>query len=140
MGEQTSISLADITSKYVGQSFAACPCMQLAHGWYTDIGIFVPDSFGGLNLKNYFQAWEKDRKHVVSIMIDLFNSLGEPVADLSRLERHDLLAVEEDGNIYAAIYLGGGMAIKSHLDAGVMVFFVGKMHRVTLARRLLCQL
>lgn len=137
MGQNLKISLAKMTGRYVGQPFADCSCVQLFIRWYGDLGIYVPDTYGDLTVDNYFEAWEKDRQGFTKIMLEYFKTLGESVEDLTRLERHDLLAVEEDGNTYAAVCLGGGMAIKSHLTEGVRVFHTGDLHRVVLARRLL---
>lgn len=131
------IKLADMTGKYVGKSFAECTCMRLAYGWYHDIGIDVPDSFGDLNIENYLAAWNADKKKTLASMVELFLTLGKPVEDLNALKKHDLLAVEEEGNLYAAISLGGKMAITSHYIEGVRVFFLGERHRVVLARRMI---
>jgi hypothetical protein len=133
VGQQTS--LAELTGRYVGKSFSECSCMELAYSWYTEIGVDVPFSFDGLTVDNYFPVWEKDRKAVINIMLELFSTLGEPVADFTRLQRHDLLAVQEKNNIYAAIYLENSMAITSNIAYGVRVFFLGKRHRVIAARR-----
>ena len=132
----TEISINKMTSKYVGKPFETCTCMNLAYNWYQDLGVSVPDSFGGLSLKNYFEAWKLDKKAVLNEMVKLFESLGTPV-DLNDIQRHDLLAVSEAGNLYAAIALGNGMIITSHISVGVRVLKLGKIHQAVLARRLI---
>lgn len=130
------VSLAELSGKYVGRKFSDCTCMAMAYGWYTDLGIEVPYEFDGLNVDTYFHAWQIDKKTTLDTMIRLFKTLGK-AAQVDDLKRHDLLVVQEKGNLYAAIYLGGGMAITSHIAEGVKTFYLGKLHQVVLARRLL---
>lgn len=110
--------------------------MMLCHSWYTDLGVNVPDHYGDLCLHNYFEIWNKDKKGLLEKMIELFKTLGEQV-DSDKIQRHDLLVVEEKENLYAAICLGGGLAITSNINEGVRVFHTGKLHKVVLARRLI---
>ena len=111
--------------------------MRLLYNWYRDIGVEVPDSFGELTLNNYLGVWKHDKKYALSVMIELFSTLGAPVGNLDDIKRHDLLVVEEKGNLYAAIALGGKMAITSNIHHGVRTFFLGDLHRLVMARRMI---
>jgi len=129
-------SLSQMTAKYVGRPFSSCSCMELAYNWYQDLGIEVPDQYKDLALNNFFAKWEQDKKGTINKMLELFKTLGRP-ADISNLCRHDLLAVNEKNNIYAAIALSASTAITSNISQGVRVFMLGELHRVVLARRLI---
>lgn len=129
-------AMAELSGKYVGKKFSDCSCMAMAYGWYTDLGVDVPYAFGGLNVDTYFHAWKTDKKTTLDIMVRLFKTLGKS-APVDDLKRHDLLVVKEKNNLYAAIYIGSGMAITSHISAGVKMFYIGKFHEVIMARRLL---
>lgn len=118
----------------MGLQFNECGCIQLIHSWYADLGIKLPDSFEGLTLSNYFEFWERDKKAAIAKMLYYFNSLGE---ESTILGCHDLIAVKEKGNTYAAVYLGNGMAITSNINSGVRVFHLGRYHKVILIRRIL---
>lgn len=137
MGEV--INLSHLTARYIGRPFEESSCMGLLYDVYTDIGVKVPSQFGGLDLDSYFLAWEKDKRGTIAVMLDLFQTLGAPVVDLSRLKRFDLLAVEETNgdkkNIYPAIFTGNRMALTSNLTQGVRMFHIGQLHRVLMARR-----
>jgi hypothetical protein len=128
-------SIAEMTRKYVGQSFKNCSCMDLAFNWFQELGIDVPYSFADLNVKTYLIAWEKDKKGTIDVMLDLFSTLGKEVE--GEIKKHDLLAVKEKGNIYAAIALGNGKAITSHIYEGVRVVCLGDRHQPIIARRLI---
>jgi len=64
----------------------------------------------------------------------LFKTLGRPAQDL---KVHDLLAIKEKNNFYAAIYTGAGMAITSNINEGIRVFHLGRLHKVVMIRRVL---
>ncbi len=130
------MSLSKMTAKYVGKTFESCSCMDLAYGWFTDLGVEVPVKYKDLGLHSYFEQWEQDRKGTLDIMLELFKTLGKHV-DVDKIKKHDLLAVEEKGNIYAAIAIGSNSVITSHLTLGVKIRQLGKLHRVILARRLI---
>jgi len=110
--------------------------MDLAYGWFSDLGVEVPVKYKDLGLHSYFDQWEQDKKTTINTMLELFKTLGKPV-DVNRIKKHDLLAVKEKNNIYAAIALGSNSAITSHLILGVRVLQLGKLQEVILARRLI---
>lgn len=130
------IPMAKLTGDYVGKPFHKCGCMPLVYGMYTDLEIEFPTEFEDLTLENYLSKWQADKKTVIEQMVRLFESIGKPV-DIDKLKKFDLLAVEENGNKYAAIYLGDNKAITSNINVGVRVFFLGDIHKVVLARRLI---
>lgn len=130
------ISLSTISGKYIGQSFNKCSCMDLLYGWYSDLGINMPNSYEHLNLVTYFKAWETDKKQTIEVMFRLFKSLGKH-AEITDLKVHDLLAVQNKDNIYAGIYINIGMVIASSIQNGVRAIHLGKYHKVILNRRLL---
>lgn len=129
-------SLTKMTSKYIGKSFDDCGCLQLIHNWYHTLGFNFPDKYKDLELNTYMLNWQEDKKGTITKMIELFKTLGEEV-DVHKIQRHDLLAVEEKGNIYAAIAIASNTAITSHLIVGPKIFKLGKLHKVIIARRLI---
>ena len=130
------MNLSKITGKYVGQSFEKCNCMELVYNWFNEIGITLPDSYKGLNLQNHVEKWQKDRKSTGKIMLELFKTLGKK-ADVNKIKRHDLLAIQEKDNVFAAIAVGTNTAITSNINIGVRVFRIGQFKKVVLARRFL---
>jgi len=137
VGNKTGI--AEMTAKYVGKPFSACSCMKLVKDWFDDLGFNIPESFEDMTLDNYMAAWKADRAATIEKMFRFFNTLGNPVEDFTSLSRHDLLAVEENENTYAAIYLGNNMIISGNLYQGIRVLYLGKINVVVMARRLVCQ-
>jgi len=130
------MNLSKITGKYVGQSFEKCNCMELVYNWFSDLEIKLPDKYKDLDLYSYMDNWEKDKKGTIKTMLELFRTLGTEV-NIKKIKKYDLLAVQEKGNIYAAIAIGVNTIITSHINKGVKVSKLGKYHKVILARRLI---
>lgn len=131
-----TISMARLSGKYIGQPFIACSCMRMVHDWYTDLGVDMPTAFDDLDLTSYFEAWQADKKAVTKKMFGLFDTLGV-AADPTDLVRHDLLIVREQDNFYAAIYMGDGLVMASHIDEGVKLIHLGRNHQVSVNRRMI---
>lgn len=129
-------SLTKMTGRYIGKSFEDCGCLQLVHSWYHNIGFDFPDKYKDLELNTYMLNWQEDRKGTIDKMMELFKTLGTKI-DVNKIQRHDLLAVKEKGNIYAAVALATNTAITSHIVTGVKIFKLGKLHQVLIARRLI---
>lgn len=136
--------LADITAKYIDQSFHKYTCMGFLHAIYTDFGIDVPDSFEDLSLDNYMYAYRRDPRNIQIKMLKLIRSLGKPSSTITP-SIGDLLVVAQNTcranvippGLFPAIYTGKGQALTSFRRTGVSMFALDKNHRPIVSRRLI---
>ena len=135
---------AEITGKYINKSFKEYSCMGFLYAFYTELGVFVPNSFEDLTLDNYASSYKKDPRETQIRMLKLIRSLGKPSkATLPHLA--DLLVIAQNTTrkgvikpgLFPAVYVGKGQAISSFIGAGVTTFELDKNQRPIVARRML---
>jgi hypothetical protein len=142
MGEELmrapAISMAAVTGRYLGKSFAELPCLELVCRIYRDdLGVEFPEAFEGVTRDDFLERWRQERKGLESLMLRFFRTLGQP-ADPRRPKRWDLLAcMGRGGAIFPAVYVGRRHCITSTLREGVVIGPISAACDPIMARRLI---
>jgi hypothetical protein len=138
-------ALAEITQKYVSQSFRRYPCMGLIQAVYSDAGVKLPTEFEGMTLTSYLGQWIKDPWGVQFSLLRLGATLGQP-SSIRAPKLLDFLIMFHDWHKsrnaiapgYApAVYVGKGQVLESFLREGVLTVKIDKYNRPIMARRLI---
>lgn len=133
-------SISKITKELNGKSFSEVNCLQLVKLFMDEAGVDFPTDYSyireGINLDNYLEYFDRDKKGAIEDMITLFKTLGKPV-ELNRLKKFDILVLSQEGAKYPAVYIGRNLAMASFIETGVAVFNLGLLCKPILARRLI---
>jgi len=135
VGQNAKINLSELTGKFVGKPWEKFSCIGLMHDFYTDIGIDVPDNFGGIALDDAISEWRNAPARAISVMLSLFKTLGEK-GNTKYPSVFDVLVIRRRGEIFPAIALPGGRFMTSTLGEGVIVGSIGEDLKVIMARRM----
>lgn len=120
------VRFADVVARYLHARYRfgsvepdACDCVSFIWLFYRDIGISLPDEFGGLTRETYPAAYESDPAAAKSAMLGWLRSLGAPIDPKRRLPGDLILLVQKSGEFSAMIDTGRGHCIGMHAPLGV---------------------
>jgi hypothetical protein len=142
--EMTKRTFADIIGEFIGQPFRAggCGqggygCLDACHAIARALGKNVPDEFRGYDLASYVELYQTDRKKANEMLLELLDHIGREIP-VNKKIAGDALVVRHGitGNLFPAIYVGGGNAITAFEKTGITVFRLDDMNVPIKARRL----
>ena len=139
LGEDDLKNFGIATRKYIGAPFGEYNCLQFLHGFFTDAGIDVPNSFKKWDLETYMEYWESDHESAIKDMLELFKTIGEE-ADVKSLKKGDIVVVQYKTVKFPALYIGGKKALAASREEGIQTYLLGDVFLPVMARRLICQL
>ena len=130
-------NMAQISARYIGQSFEAYGCLEFVVAFLKDLGWRPPTEIDGWSLSNYRDLVEDDIKQAQDVMVQIFKGLGRP-ASIDYPESGSLLVVQQpSGVLFPAVCTGFGMALASFIRTGICMFELDKQNKPVVARRVL---
>jgi len=135
---------ADIIGDFLGKPFKAggqgkggYGCLDACHAIAKALGKNVPDEYRGYDLTSYVGLYQTDRQKANEMLLELMDHIGHEIP-VNRKIAGDALIVKHGitGDLFPAIYVGGGNAVTAFEKTGVTVFRLDELNVPIKARRL----
>lgn len=110
-------------------------CLDLIHDILRKSGKKVPDEWRGLTIENYGEWVKENPDKVNDMLIDLVKEVGREMPIAAKLGG-DVLIIEQEGNLFPAIYIGNEHAVASFVKLGVSCFRIDEKQKVVSAWRI----
>jgi cell wall-associated NlpC family hydrolase len=123
------LKLAEIVGDYIGAPYKlggssydeGFDCLRLVLKFGEDnIGVKIPDSYGGVTLDTYPELWEKDPVKAKILMLGLFEEIAEKIPPYKAFVTDILLLRDQEGD-NVGIHVGQGLVLSVFTNIGVQL-------------------